>query len=102
DGHAAVRALGGAALTDSGHPGVADLAAPGAVDAAHVEDEVVEVAVVAAAGERHGVAPRVAAMPAGRAGRLVLESDVVAVRIGGRLIDERRDPGGAVGGRARG
>ena len=93
DVHAAVRALGGAAGADAGLSAVAGLPAARAVDAADVEDEVVEVAVVAGAGivGQRAIAGH-AASPAGRTGRLVLERDVVAVRIAGRLVDERRDP----------
>src|SRR6185312_1821324 len=43
DVHAAIGALGGAARADAGHPRIAGLPATLAVDAADVEDEVVEV-----------------------------------------------------------
>ena len=96
DVHAAVRALGGAAGADARHPRVAGLSAARAIEAADVEDEVVEVAVVALVSPGFGFPGR--SRPAGRAHRLVLERDVVAVGIGDRLVDERGDPRRAVGG----
>src|SRR4029079_15579373 len=89
--HPGALALGDAAGADPLHVrNGAGLAAVLAGDAADVEDEVVEVAVVAVRRDV-GLATR-AATPARRAGGQVLEGDVVGVRIGDRVIDERRDP----------
>ncbi len=80
---AAPRALGDPARADPHRArDRAGIAAEVAGEAAHIEDEVVEVAVVL----------RIAALPARRAGRQVLERDVVSLRVGDRLVDQGRHP----------
>ncbi len=79
----AARALGDAARADPHRVRHrAGIAAEVAGQAADVEDEVVEVAVVL----------RVAALPAHRAGRKVFERDVIGLRVGDRLVDQHRHP----------
>src|SRR6185436_10755540 len=76
--HPAGRALGDTARADAHRAGNrAGIAAQVAREAGDVEDEVVEVAVVL----------RVAALPARRAGRQILERDVVGLRVRDRLVD---------------